>query len=279
MLLSLVFPQIDPVAIAIGPFAIRWYALAYVVGILLGWWVMIRLAALPGKTGEALMPRRAVDDFVVWATLGIVLGGRLGYVLFYDFPVFAEHPLQIFAVWKGGMSFHGGLIGVVTAIWLFARVRRLPFLTVGDLVCAVVPIGLFFGRLANFVNGELWGRPTDEPWGMIFCNEQILRLHDGRCLAGTIPRHPSQLYEATLEGIVLFAVLMLLVRGGALKRPGFVAGAFLTGYGVARIVSEFFRQPDIQLGFLVGGATMGQLLSIPVLLAGLYFIWRARSKS
>jgi phosphatidylglycerol:prolipoprotein diacylglycerol transferase len=250
-----------------------------VVGILLGWWVMIRLAALPGRDGNPSMPRRAVDDFVVWATLGIVLGGRLGYVLFYNPGFFLEHPLQIFAVWEGGMSFHGGLIGVVTAIWLFARAQRLSFLTVGDLVCAVVPIGLFFGRLANFANGELWGRTTDAPWGVIFCNEQIRSLHDGRCPAGELPRHPSQLYEATLEGLVLFAILLLMVRGGALKRPGLVAGAFLAGYAVARIVSEFFRQPDIQLGFLIGGATMGQLLSVPVLLAGLYLIWQARSKS
>jgi phosphatidylglycerol:prolipoprotein diacylglycerol transferase len=265
--MAIAFPNIDPVAVQLGPFAIRWYALAYVVGILLGWWVMIRLAARRERAGEPLMPRTAVDDFVVWATLGIVLGGRIGYILFYNFAFFLEHPLQMFAVWEGGMSFHGGLIGVVTAIWLFSRVRRLPFLTVGDLVCAVVPIGLFFGRLANFVNGELWGRPTDVPWAMVFPR------------GGDIPRHPSQLYEATLEGIILFTILMLLVRSGALKRPGLVAGAFLTGYALARMIGELFREPDVQLGFLFGGTTMGQLLSIPLLLVGLYLIWRAKSKS
>jgi phosphatidylglycerol:prolipoprotein diacylglycerol transferase len=246
---------------------VRWYALAYVVGILLGWWVMIRLAALPGADGKPLLERRAVDDFVVWATLGIVLGGRIGYILFYDLPVFLAHPLSMLEIWHGGMSFHGGLTGVVAAIWLFARVRKLSFVRLGDLVCAVVPIGLFFGRLANFVNGELWGRPSNVPWAMVFPR------------ADALPRHPSQLYEATLEGLVLFTIMLLLVRGGALKRPGRVAGAFLTGYGLARICGEFFRQPDIQLGFLVGGATMGQLLSLPVLLAGLYLIWQARSKS
>jgi phosphatidylglycerol:prolipoprotein diacylglycerol transferase len=265
--MAIAFPNIDPVAVQLGPFAIRWYALAYVVGILLGWWVMIRLAARRERAGEPLMPRAAVDDFVVWATLGIVLGGRIGYILFYNFAFFLEHPLQMFAVWEGGMSFHGGLIGVVTAIWLFSRVRRLPFLTVGDLVCAVVPIGLFFGRLANFVNGELWGRPADVPWAMVFPR------------GGDIPRHPSQLYEATLEGIILFTVLMLLVRGGALRRPGLVAGAFLAGYAIARMIGELFREPDVQLGFLFGGTTMGQLLSIPLLLVGLYLIWRAKSKS
>ena len=265
-MLALAFPNIDPVAIEIGPFAVRWYALAYVVGILLGWWVMARLAQLPGPRGETLMPRRAVDDFVVWATLGIVLGGRLGYVLFYQPAFFLDHPLQAFALWEGGMSFHGGLCGVVFAIWLFARVRKLSFLSVGDLVCAVVPIGLFFGRLANFVNGELWGRPTDVPWGMVFPR------------GGPMPRHPSQLYEAALEGLVLFALLMWLVyRARALERPGLVAGTFLLGYAVARIVCELFREPDVQLGFLFAGITMGQLLSVPVGLAGLYLIWRTKS--
>jgi len=266
-MLALAFPNIDPVAVQLGPFAVRWYALAYVAGILLGWWVMIRLAALPGRDGQPLMPRSAVDDFVVWATLGIVLGGRIGYILFYDLPVFLAHPLSMLEIWHGGMSFHGGATGVVAAIWLFARRRKLSFVRVGDLVCVVVPIGLFFGRLANFVNGELWGRPADVPWAMVFPR------------AGDIPRHPSQLYEATLEGLVLFAVLMLLVRGGALKRPGLLAGSFLTGYALARMFCELFREPDVQLGFLFGFTTMGQLLSVPVLLAGLYLIWRAKSKS
>ena len=266
-MLALAFPHIDPVAVEIGPFAVRWYALAYVVGILLGWWVMIRLAAKPGPDGKPLMERRAVDDFVVWATLGIVFGGRVGYILFYDLPVFLAHPLSMLEIWHGGMSFHGGATGVIVAIWLFARFRKLSFVRLGDLVCSVVPIGLFFGRIANFVNGELWGRPSDAPWAMVFPR------------ADASPRHPSQLYEATLEGLVLFAILMLLVRAGALKRPGVVSGTFLVGYAVARIVGEFFREPDVQLGFLLGGiTTMGQILSVPVLLAGLYLLWWARSK-
>ena len=265
-MMAIAFPNIDPVAIEVGPLAVRWYALAYVAGILLGWWVMARLARLPGPRGEALMSRRAVDDFVVWATLGIVLGGRVGYVLFYQPLFFVEHPGQIFAVWQGGMSFHGGLIGVVTAIWLFARRSGLSFLSVGDLVTAVVPIGLFFGRLANFVNGELWGRPSDVPWAMVFPR------------GGDMPRHPSQLYEAGLEGVILFAVLMFLVfRLDVLKKPGLLAGAFLSGYAIARIISELFREPDAQLGFLFAGTTMGQLLSVPLLLVGMYLIWRAKS--
>ena len=259
-MLALAFPNIDPVAVQLGPFAVRWYALAYVAGILLGWWVMIRLAALPGRDGQPLMPRGAVDDFVVWATLGIVLGGRIGYILFYDLPVFLAHPLSMLEIWHGGMSFHGGATGVVAAIWLFARRRKLSFVRVGDLVCVVVPIGLFFGRLANFVNGELWGRPADVPWAMVFPG------------GGPLPRHPSQLYEATLEGLVLLVILALMVRAGALKRPGLIVGSFACLYAVARSTCEFFREPDAQLGFLWGGATMGQLLSIPLFIAGLCFI-------
>ena len=257
---AIAFPAIDPVAIEIGPLAIRWYALAYVAGILAGWRYMVILAR---RSPVGVAPRD-IDDFVLWATLGIVLGGRLGYVLFYRPGDYLQDPLSAFALWQGGMSFHGGLCGVVLAAALFAWRRGIPWLALGDLVSAAAPIGLFFGRLANFVNGELWGRPTAVPWGMVFPD------------AGPKPRHPSQLYEAALEGLVLFAVCAVVVfamRG--LERKGLVAGVFLAGYALARGVAELFRQPDAHLGFLLGGATMGQLLSIPVLLAGIWLIRRA----
>ena len=252
------YPAINPVLVHLGPLAVRWYALAYIVGILAGWIyarTIIRSERLWG--GTAPLTALDFDDFIIWITIGIVLGGRTGYVLFYNLPLFAEHPLQMFALWNGGMSFHGGVLGCIVAIVLFALHRRIPILSLGDVTTAVAPIGLFLGRIANFINGELWGRPTDVPWAMVFPN------------GGPVPRHPSQLYEAALEGIVLFAVLNLLVRFGALKRPGIVTGVFALGYGVARIVCEFFREPDAQLGFLWGGLTMGMLLCIPLMLAGI----------
>jgi phosphatidylglycerol:prolipoprotein diacylglycerol transferase len=263
-LLALPFPAIDPVLFQLGPFAIRWYALAYIFGILLGWLYagsIIRNARLWG--GPAPLTTRDFDDFVLWATLGVILGGRTGYVLFYNLPYFAANPLEAFQVWKGGMSFHGGFLGVVAAVILFALGRKIPILSLGDISCAVVPIGLFLGRLANFINGELWGRAADVPWAMVFPN------------AGPLPRHPSQLYEAALEGVVLFVVLWLLVRAGALKRPGLILGAFAVCYGLARSFSEFFREPDAQLGFLWGGLTMGMLLSVPMVLVGIILITRA----
>jgi phosphatidylglycerol:prolipoprotein diacylglycerol transferase len=197
------------------------------------------------------------DDFVIWITLGIILGGRTGYVLFYNFAHFAANPIEILQLWNGGMSFHGGVIGCIFAIVLFALHRGLPVLSLGDVTAAVAPIGLFLGRIANFINGELWGRPTDVPWAMVFPH------------GGPMPRHPSQLYEAALEGVVLFIIVGLLVRAGALKRPGIVTGVFALGYGVARITCELFREPDAQLGFLWGGLTMGMLLCIPLILAGI----------
>jgi phosphatidylglycerol:prolipoprotein diacylglycerol transferase len=258
------YPHIDPVLVHIGPLAIRWYALAYIFGILIGWFyarTLIRAPKLWG--GTAPLTTADFDDFILWVTIGIIAGGRIGYVLFYNLPVFAAHPLQIFELWTGGMSFHGGFTGCVVAVILFARTRRIPFLSLGDITCAVAPIGLFLGRLANFVNGELWGRPTDVPWAMIFPN------------GGPVPRHPSQLYEATLEGVVLFVLLALAIRLGALKRPGLTIGIFAVGYAIARTTSEFFREPDVQLGFLWHGTTMGMLLSIPLFLAGLAFIFYA----
>ena len=252
------YPSIDPILISIGPLAVRWYALAYIVGIIAGWFyaraivVSERLWGGPG-------PFTALDfdDFVVWITLGIILGGRTGYVLFYNLPHFAAHPIEIVQLWNGGMSFHGGVAGCIVAIVWFARQRRIPVLSLADVTSAVAPIGLFLGRIANFINGELWGRPTDVPWAMIFPK------------GGPLPRHPSQLYEAALEGVVLFIVLAVLVRCGGLKRPGVTAGAFALGYGIARTTCELFREPDVQLGFLWGGLTMGMVLSIPLMLAGI----------
>jgi len=256
------YPAINPVLIHVGPLAVRWYALAYIVGILAGW-IYARAIIKSERLWGGAAPLTVVDfdDFIVWVTVGIVLGGRSGYVLFYDLPLFASHPTQILALWNGGMSFHGGVLGCVVAIVLFALRRGIPILSLGDVSTAVAPIGLFLGRIANFINGELWGRPTDVPWAMVF-------PHD----AAAVPRHPSQLYEAALEGIVLFAMLNVLVRFGALRRPGIVTGCFMLGYGVARIVCEFFREPDAQLGFLWGGLTMGMLLCIPLMLAGIAFI-------
>jgi phosphatidylglycerol---prolipoprotein diacylglyceryl transferase len=254
------FPAIDPVAVAFGPFAIRWYALAYIAALVIGWRYCLVLAARPPH----LVTRQDVDDFLVWATLGVVLGGRIGYVLFYNLGYYFAHPLQSVEVWHGGMSFHGGAIGVTIALVLFTRQRRIRLFSFSDIIIEAVPIGLFFGRIANFINGELFGRPSNVPWAMIFPN------------GGPIPRHPSQLYEAFCEGILLFVLLLVAERRGARRRPGVVTGLFLVGYAIARIFGEMFRQPDPQIGYLIFGTTEGQLLSIPVLLAGIALIWWAR---
>jgi phosphatidylglycerol:prolipoprotein diacylglycerol transferase len=260
-LFVLPFPAIDPVLVSVGPFAIRWYALAYIGGILLGWLyarALIRDEKLWG--GPPPLTLLDFDDFILWVTLGIILGGRIGYVLFYNPAHFAAHPAEILQVWNGGMSFHGGFLGCVVAVMLFAWRRGLSILSLGDITCAAGPIGLLLGRIANFINGELWGRPSDAPWAMIFPG------------GGPIPRHPSQLYEAALEGVVLFVILAALIRAGALKRPGLIIGAFSLCYGIARMFSEFFREPDAQLGFLWGGLTMGMLLCIPLIAVGIALI-------
>ena len=260
-LLVLPFPAFDPVLVSIGPFAIRWYALAYIVGILGGWlYARALIRAERPWGGPAPMTQLDFDDFVLWVTLGIILGGRAGYVLFYNPSHFAQHPSEILQLWKGGMSFHGGFLGCVAAVMLFALKRGIPMLSLGDVTCAVGPIGLLLGRIANFINGELWGRPADVAWAMVFPG------------AGPLPRHPSQLYEAATEGLVLFAVLALCIRLGALRRPGLVIGVFAVGYAIARSFCELFREPDAQLGFLWGGLTMGMVLSVPLLLAGVGFI-------
>lgn len=267
ILLAIAFPNIDPELVRIGPFAIRWYALAYIAGLVLGWLYIRSLAARP----PALMNREQADDILLWLTLGVVLGGRFGYVLFYKAGYYVDHPLEAFKLWQGGMSFHGGLLGVTLAMIWFARRRKISIFAVSDFVSCATPIGLFFGRIANFINGELWGRATDVSWGVVFPHPA----------AGGVPRHPSQLYEALLEGLVLFAIMFVLTRTTRLRhRPGVMTGVFCMGYGAARIFVEFFRQPDVHLGFLVGGATMGQLLSIPLFLFGAgVVIWALRRAS
>src|SRR5438093_11406012 len=256
-LYALPFPAIDPVLVSFGPIAIRWYALAYIIGILLGW-LYARAIIRREQLWASPVPMTVsdYDDFVLWVTLGIILGGRLGYVLFYNPTYFAAHPLEAFQLWKGGMSFHGGFLGCVLAVVLFARHRCLSILSLGDLTCAAGTIGIFLGRIANFINGELWGRPSDLPWAMVFPG------------GGPLPRHPSQLYEASLEGLLLFVVLAVFIRLGALRRPGFIIGVFALGYGIARSFCELFREPDAQLGCWWGGLTMGILLSLPLMLAG-----------
>jgi phosphatidylglycerol:prolipoprotein diacylglycerol transferase len=261
--MALAFPNIDPVIVHIGSFGIRWYAVAYMVGLIIGWRTMRWQVTKPPR---AMTPEQ-VDDFLTWATLGVVLGGRLGYVLFYKPLYYLTNPLEILAIHNGGMSFHGGALGVILAMALFCRNRKLSFVAAGDAICPVVPIGLFFGRLANFINGELFGRPAppDLPWAMVFP------------AGGPLPRHPSQLYEAGLEGLILFSLLHLLWRNESLRqRRGFLSGIFLAGYGTARIIGEIYRQPDPFLGFLWGGATMGQLLSIPLVLVGLALAIRSK---
>ncbi|HSR71453.1 MAG TPA: prolipoprotein diacylglyceryl transferase [Kiloniellales bacterium] len=262
MLAVIDFPNFDPVAIQLGPFAIRWYALAYIAGLLIAWRYCRWQVGLPP---QRITPA-AIDDFLLWATLGVVLGGRLGYVLFYKPAFFLAHPQEILFLWQGGMSFHGGLLGVIVAMLVFARRIGVPFFALADVIAAATPIGLILGRIANFINGELYGRPSDLPWAVLFPHANP-----------PVPRHPSQLYEAALEGLLLFVVLHVMVRKGALRRTGLVSGAFLTGYALCRLVAELFRAPDQHLGYLIGGATMGQLLSLPMLLFGLAIVaWSRR---
>ena len=270
ILLALSYPSIDPVLVRIGPVEIRWYALAYVGGLAFAWWFIRRLVRRR-PAGSRIMDDRAVDDLLFWATLGVIVGGRLGYVMVYKPGFYLANPERLFALWQGGMAFHGGLIGVALAIVLFCRKRRIDMFSVGDLAACAVPLGLLLGRLANFVNGELWGRVSDVPWAMVFPG------------GGPLPRHPSQLYEAFLEGLLLLVVINLWRRrSGALDRPGELAGLFCAGYGLARFVVEFFRQPDAFLpdsGFLFGVVTMGQLLSLPLVALGVWLILRARKKA
>jgi phosphatidylglycerol---prolipoprotein diacylglyceryl transferase len=270
--LLIAFPVFDPIALSLGPIAIRWYALAYITGIVLGW-IYARSLVKKERLWGGSVPITLVqlDDFILWVTIGIIVGGRTGYVLFYNPAFFFQHPAEIFQLWNGGMSFHGGFLGCVAAVMLFARKNDISILSLGDITTAVGPIGLFLGRLANFINSELWGRAADSsvPWAMVFPN------------GGPLPRHPSQLYEAGLEGILLFTILAVMIRMGALKRPGLILGSFIAIYGMARIAGEFFREPDPQLGFLWGGLTMGMLLSVPMIIAGAILIvmaWRRETR-
>ena len=264
MIFAIPFPMIDPVLIAVGPLAIRWYSLAYIAGILIGWRYILGLAARkPGGIDAPVIERGAIDDLIVWLVLGIILGGRLGYVLFYKPGYYLANPIEAAYVWQGGMSFHGGALGVILARVLFCRKREISLLPLADLVACAAPIGLFFGRIANFINGELFGRPSDVAWAMVFPR------------GGPEPRHPSQLYESLAEGLVLFLVLAALWRFTQLRdRPGALSGAFLLGYGVFRMFVEQFREPDAHLGFLMGGATMGQILSLPLVAAGAWLLVR-----
>ena len=263
--MALPFPQIDPVLIQIGPLVIRWYALAYIVGILAGWRYAGAIIGRPALWSERGPPvdKTGLEDLVLWITLGIIVGGRLGHVVFYTPGLLLTDPLEVLKVWNGGMSFHGGCLGVLVAVGVFVRRRALDIFSLGDLVCAVVPIGLFLGRVANFINGELWGRPSDLPWAMAFP------------AAGPEPRHPSQLYEAALEGIVLFLVLRWAThRAGLLSRPGVVAGLFFAGYGLARILVETVREPDFYMPAFPFGLTMGMILSLPMMVFGAWLIRR-----
>lgn len=254
----MIFPEFDPVALQIGPIAIRWYALSYIAGILLAWRYCIWLAAKPPQR----VSRNQLDDVMFWATLGIILGGRLGQVLLWEPGYYLAHPLEILKIWEGGMAFHGGFLGVLLATWLYARSQKLGFFTIADIVAPATPIGLFLGRVANFINGELVGRPTDLPWGMVFPHVDAL------------PRHPSQIYQAVLEGIVLFLFLHLAAQREAVRRrTGMLSGLFLMGYAVARSIGEIFREPEVDLGSF-NFLTWGQILSVPMFAFGLYLVLR-----
>ena len=255
----MIFPQIDPVIFQIGPLAVRWYGLMYLFGFGFAYFYMLQVL----RWRKFDFTTEDVSDLIFYGVLGVIIGGRLGYVFFYNASYYLQHPLEIPAVWQGGMSFHGGFLGVVVALLLFGKMRNKRLLEIGDLVAAATPIGLFFGRIGNFINAELWGRTTDVPWAIVFPG------------AGAVPRHPSQLYEACLEGVLLFLLLMFLHRRHVTK--GVVMFSFIAGYGLARLIVEFFREPDAHIGFLPGHLTMGQLLSMPMLavgLIGIYLVWK-----
>ena len=276
-------PALHVGSVTLGPFPIRWYAMAYIAGILLGWRYavgLVRNVRLWGGQAPTATPLQ-IDDLILWVTMGVILGGRIGYILFYMLPLadgraaLAADPVEIIRVWHGGMSFHGGAIGVAIAILLFARRQKIPLFGLADIVAACVPIGLLFGRIANFINGELWGRVTTAPWGVVFCSPHIATDAAGNCIAGYAPRHPSQLYEAALEGLVLFLILRLAThRLGWLRKRGAVTGLFLVCYGVFRISLENVRMPDAGFQHLPLGLTMGMMLSTPMVMAGAWLIWR-----
>lgn len=259
----LTFPNIDPIALSLGPLVIRWYALAYLAGLLIGWRYCVRLAArMPWKN----VTEKHLDDLLLWVMIGVILGGRVGYVIFYQSAHYLDNPLDIFKVWNGGMSFHGGFLGVLVASYAYAVKHKIAFFDITDILACATPIGLFFGRVANFINGELYGRPSEFFLAMVFPNS------DG------LPRHPSQLYEAFLEGICLFLILYFASKKFELTKCGMLSGLFLIGYGSFRFVVEFVREPDAQLGFVVSSLSMGQLLCLPMILAGFIIIAWSRTK-
>lgn len=263
-MLSLMFPSFDPVLVSVGPFVVRWYALSYLAGFVFAWRYCMMLA----RQNPSGPTAKQYDDFLTWAVIGTVLGGRLGYVLFYNFEYYLSNPREILEVWHGGMSFHGGMLGVIFAAFLFIRKNKISFFSFTDLLACATPFGLGMGRVANFINGELYGRVTDVPWGIVFPR------------GGALPRHPSQLYEALLEGLVLFIILAVMARIPKIReKHGMLSGFFLTGYAIFRFVIEFFREPDSQLGFLFSGATMGQLLCVPMFLFGMFLIIRSARKT
>jgi phosphatidylglycerol:prolipoprotein diacylglycerol transferase len=264
------FPIIDPIAVSFGPLSLRWYGLAYMAGLLIGWLYARKLISCKRLwAAKTSITPAHIDDLLLWATLGVVLGGRLGYVLLYNPAYYMANPADIIAVWNGGMSFHGGLVGTALAIYIFSRKHKLPLMSLLDVASAVAPVGIFFGRLANFINGELWGRATEVPWAMVFPHPD----------AGELARHPSQLYEAALEGLLLFGILQLLIyRQAALLKPGLVSGVFIAGYGLARIFAENFRQFESDVGIMIAQLTPGMLYSIPLVIAGIYIARRARNQ-
>lgn len=290
----LTFPNLSPelFSFTIGgmSFALRWYALAYIAGILIAWWLAVRAVRRPAlwPAGIPPMTPKQIEDLLTWIILGVILGGRLGFVLFYQPAYYLQNPMEILRVWEGGMSFHGGMIGVIVGAWIYTARQGVPRLAAADLIAHSVPPGLLLGRLANFVNAELWGRPSDLPWAVIFPGNAAQECGQ---LTGLCARHPSQLYEAAMEGLILGGLLLWLVyRHGAFRRPGLVLGTFLAGYGVARFIVEFFRQPDAQfvspgnplgLAWHIGGygLTMGQFLSLPMIALGLWFVWRSRTRA
>lgn len=288
------FPNISPELFSFNlfgmEFALRWYALAYLAGLVAGWRIIVMLARRP-----ALWPANAspiepakVEDLLTWVVVGTIIGGRLGFVLFYQPAYYFSNPMEILRIWQGGMAFHGGLLGVIVAGVLFCRYHKIPMLQISDAMALVVPIGLLLGRLANFINAELWGRPTDAPWGVVFPGEAAQACGD---VVGLCARHPSQLYEAALEGVLLGLLMLIMVlRQGALKRPGLITGVFFTGYGLSRFFVEFFRQPDFQfvsldnpIGWAIQfgnyGLTMGQILSLPMIVIGVFFLLRSRASA
>lgn len=259
--MALEFPNIDPVAVTLGPLQIHWYALAYVVGFIVAWRLAIYICGLD-KNPDQRPNKLDIDDYISWAIIGVLFGGRLGYVLFYNLPTYLDDPTAALKIWQGGMSFHGGVIGVITSLILYSKIKKIPLLRLADVAAAVTPIGFFLGRVANFINGELYGRVTDVSWGVVFPR------------GGDEPRHPSQLYEAVTEGILLFIILFALIHIKSIRaRAGLVSAFFMIGYGVSRFGCEFFREPDIQLGFIIDQVTMGQILCVPMIVTGVVIFW------